>query len=87
MTFFHFMFLDSSHAIILIACASMRFGIVDFVVTLKGELAWVETIIETRHRTNIDFVTKVYKELDIHASKIQDSRSERLLNLEGGRVW
>lgn len=47
----------------------------------------METIIETRHPTNIDFVTKEYKELDIHASKIQDSRSERLLNLQVGHVW
>ena len=57
----------TSHGVSWVPGAHVRFGNVDFIVTLEGELAQVPTAVQPLHSAGLDVITKTLEELQLHA--------------------
>ena len=57
----------------------MRFGNLDFIITMEGEVAQVPTTVQPLHSTGLDAITEMLGELQLHAPKPHTSGSDQLL--------
>ena len=64
----------------------VRFGNIDFVVTMEGELAQAPTTIQPLHSTGLDAIAEALGELQLHAPKAHAPRSDWLLSFDYGRL-
>ena len=53
----------------------MRFGDLDFIITMEGELARAPIVIQPLHSTSLDVITEVLEELWLHALEARAPRS------------
>ena len=47
----------------------VRFGDLDFIVTVEGELAMAPAAVQALHSTSLDAIAEVLEELQLHAPK------------------
>ena len=76
----------TSHDISWVLGAHVRFGDLDFIVTMEGELAWVPVVVQPFHSTSLDVITEMLEELWLHASEARAPRSGQLLGFDYGRL-
>ena len=53
----------ASHGISWVPGAHVRFGDLDFIITMEGELAWAPIIVQPFHSTSLDAITEALEEL------------------------
>ena len=64
----------------------MRFGDLDFIVTMEGELAQAPATVHPFHSTGLDVIVEVLEELQLHALEARVPGSDRLLGFDYGRL-
>jgi hypothetical protein len=64
----------------------MRFGSLDFFVTMEEELARAPAPIRPLHSAGIDIVIEALEELQLRALEARPSGSDRLLDFDYGRM-
>ena len=57
----------ASHGISWVLGTHVRFGDLDFIVTVKGELAWAPIVVKPLHSTDLDVIIESLEELWLHA--------------------
>ena len=57
----------ASHGVSWVSGAHVRFGDLDFVVTMEGDLAQAPTAIQPLHSNGLDAIAEVLEELQLHA--------------------
>ena len=64
----------------------VRFGDLDFIVTMEGELAMAPAVVQPIHSTSLDAITEVLEELQLQTPEARASRSNQLLDFDYGRL-
>ena len=64
----------------------MRFGNLDFIITMEGELAQVSAAIQPLHSVGLDAIVEALEELQLHVSEARVPRSDKLLGFDYGRL-
>ena len=64
----------------------MRFGDLDFIVMVGGELAQAPAVVQPLHSTGLDEIAKALDELQLHAPKAYALRSDQLLDFDYRRL-
>ena len=64
----------------------MRFGNLDFIVTMEGELAQVPATVQPLHSAGLDAIAETLEELQLHAPEARAPGSDRLLSFNYGRL-
>ena len=76
----------ASHGINWVPSAHLRFGDLDFIIMVEGELVRAPVVIQPFHSTSLNTVTKMLKELWLHAPEARASGSGQLLDFDYGRL-
>ena len=66
--------------------AHVRFGNLDFIVTMEGELAQVPATVLPLHSAGLDAIAEALEELQLHAPEARTLGSDRLLGFDYGRL-
>ena len=64
----------------------MRFGNLDFIIMIEGELAQVPTVVQPLHSAGLDVITEALEELQLHAPEARALGSDQLLGFDYGRL-
>ena len=64
----------------------MRFGNLDFIITIEGELAQVPTTVQPLHSTSLDAIAEALEELQLHPPESHTPGSDLLLGFDYGRL-
>ena len=64
----------------------MRFGNLDFIVTMEGGLVQALTAIQPLHFTGLNVITEALEELQLHAPEAFTQGSDQLLGFDYGRL-
>ena len=64
----------------------MRFGNLDFIITMEGELAQVSAAIQPLHSVGLDAIVEALEELQLHVSEARVPRSDKLLGFDYRRL-
>ena len=57
----------------------MRFGDLDFIITMEGELALAPAAVQPLHFAGLDAIAELLEELQLHAPEARSRRSGQLL--------
>ena len=66
--------------------AHVRFGDLDFIVTMEGELAQAPAAIQPLHSTDLDAIAEALEELQLHAPEARTPGSDQHLGFDYGRL-
>ena len=66
--------------------AHVRFGDLDFIVMMEGDLVRAPATVQPLHFTGLDAITEALEELQLHAPEARAPMSDRLLSFDYGRV-
>ena len=66
----------ASHGVSWVSGMHVRFGSLDFFVTVEGELAWAPTLVQLLRSTSLDATVEALKELRLHALEASAPRSD-----------
>ena len=64
----------------------MRFGDLDFIIMMEGELAQATAAVQPLHSTSLCTITEALEELRMQASEAHAPESDQLLNFDYGRL-
>jgi len=64
----------------------VRFGNLEFIILMEGELAQVPTAIQPLHSASLDAITEALEELQLHAPEAHAPGSDQLLSFDYGRL-
>ena len=59
----------ASHSVSWVPGTHVRFGNLDFIITMEGQLAQAPTAVQPLHSTGLDVIAKALEELQLHASE------------------
>ena len=76
----------ASHGISWVLGAHVRFGDLDFIFMVEGELAQAPVVIQPFHSTSLDVITEALEEVRLHAPEACAPRSDRLLDFDYERL-
>ena len=76
----------ASHGISWVLGVHVRFGNLDFIIMVEGELARAPVVIPPLHSTGLDAITEALEELRLQASEACAPRSGQLLDFDYGRL-
>ena len=76
----------ASHNISWVPGAHMCFGNLDFIVTMRGELAQAPVALQPLHSAGLDTIVKALEELQLHAPEVHAPGSDQLLVFDYGRL-
>ena len=76
----------ASHGVSWVPGVHMRFGNLDFIITMEGELAQVPAIVQPLHSASLNAIAKALEELQLHAPEARAPRSDQLLGFDYGRL-
>ena len=76
----------ASHGISWVPSAHVRFGNLDFIVTMEGELAQVPATVLPLHSAGLDVIIEALEELQLHAPEAHALGSDQLLGFDYGRL-
>ena len=62
--------------------AHVRFGDLDFIVTIEGELAMAPAVVRPLPSTGLDAITEALEELQLHMPEAHSLRSYQLLDFD-----
>ena len=75
-----------SHGISWVLDAHVRFGNLDFIVTMEGELAQASATVQPLHSAGLDTIVTALEELQLHAPEARAPGSDQLLGFDYGRL-
>ena len=75
-----------SHNVSWVLGVHVRFGDIDFIITMEGELAQAPTAIQPLHPAGLNVITEALEELQLHALEARAPRSNQLLGFDYGRL-
>ena len=64
----------------------MRFGNLDFIILMEGELAQVPTAVQPLHSTGLDAIVEAPEEIQLHALEARAPGSDQLLGFDYERL-
>ena len=76
----------ANHNISWVPGAHVRFGDLDFIVTMDGELAMAPTTIKPLHSTGLNAIAEALEELQLHTPEAHAPGSDQLLDFNYGRL-
>ena len=76
----------ANHDISWVLGTHMRFGSLDFIITMEGELAWAHAPIQLLCSISLDVHVKALKKLQLHAPESHVLGSDHLLGFDYGRL-
>ena len=76
----------ASHGVSWVSGTHVRFGNLDFIITIEGELAQVPAAVQPLHSASLDAIAKALDELQLHAPEAHVPRSNQLLGFDYGRL-
>ena len=76
----------ASHGVSWVPSTHVRFGDLDFIVTIEGELAMAPATVRPLHSTGLDAITEALEELQLHSPEAHDPKSNQLLDFDYGRL-
>ena len=76
----------ASHGVSWVPGVHVRFGNLDFIVTMEEELAQVPIAVQPLHSTSLDAITEAFEELQLHAPEARAPRSDQLLGFDYERL-
>ena len=76
----------ASHDVCWVPGMHVRFGNLDFIVTIEGELAQVPTVVQPLHSAGLDAIAETLEELQLHAPEAHAPGSDQLLSFDYGRL-
>ena len=66
----------ASHNLNWVPGAHVRFGDLDFIITMEGELVQAPTAVQPLHFTGLDAITEALEELQLHAPEAHAPESD-----------
>ena len=66
----------ASHGVSWVLSTHVRFGNLDFIVMMEGELVQVLVVVQPLHFASLDVITEVLEELQLHAPEAHAPRSD-----------
>ena len=76
----------ASHDVSWVLSVHARFGILDFIITTEGELAWAPAPIQLIRSTNLNTTVKALEKLQLRTLEARVPRSDQLLGFDYGRL-
>ena len=76
----------ASHGVSWVPGTHVRFGNLDFVITVEGELVQDPVAVQPLRSTDLDAIAEVLEELQLHAPKAHTLGSDQLLGFDFGRL-
>ena len=76
----------ASHGVSWVPGAHVRFGNLDFIVTIGGELVQAPIAVQPLHSAGLDAIAEALEELRLHAPEACTPRSDQLLDFDYGRL-
>ena len=76
----------ASHGVSWVLGAHVRFGNLDFIVTIEGELAQAPTAVQPLHPTDLDVIVEAVEELQLHTPEARTPGSDQFLGFNYGRL-
>ena len=76
----------ASHDISWVLGVHMRFGDLDFIVSVEGELARALVVVQPLHSTSLDMITEALEELRLRVPEARVPGSGQLLDFDYGRL-
>ena len=64
----------------------VRFGDLDFIITVEGELARAPIVVQPFHSTDLDRIIEMLNELQLHVLEAHTSGSSQLLDFDYGSL-
>ena len=64
----------------------MRFGNLDFIVTMGGELVLAPAAVQPLHSADFNAIVEVLEELKLHAPEARTPGSDQLFGFDYGRL-
>ena len=64
----------------------VRFGNLDFIVMMGGELVRAPIVIQPLHSAGLNAIAEALEELQLHAPEAHAPRSDQLLGFDYGRL-
>ena len=66
----------ASHGISWVPSSHVRFGNLDFIIMMEGELAQVPAVVQPLHSAGLDAIADMLEELQLHAPEAHAPRSD-----------
>ena len=76
----------ASHDVSWVSGAHVRFGHLEFIITMEGELAQTPTTVQPLHSTSLDAITKALEELQLHASEDRTLGRDQVIGFDYRRL-
>ena len=76
----------ASHNVSWVLGVHMRFGNLDFIVTMGGELVLAPAAVQPLHSADFNAIVEVLEELRLHALEAHAPGSDQLLGFNYGRL-
>ena len=76
----------ASHGVSWVLGVHVRFGNLDFIVMMEGELARVPVTVQPLHSIGLDAIAEALEELRLHAPEVHAPGSDQLLCFDYGRL-
>ena len=76
----------ASHGVSWVPGVHVRFGDLDFIITMEGNLAQAPAAIQPLHSTGLDVIVEALEELQLHAPEVHATESDQLLDFNYGRL-
>ena len=76
----------ASHGVSWVPGAHVRFGNLDFIVTIGGELVQAPITIQPLHYAGLNAITEALEELWLHAPEAHAPESDKLLDFDYRRL-
>ena len=76
----------ASHGVSWVPGTHVRFGNLDFVITVEAELVQAPIAVQPFRSADLDAIAEVLEELRLHALEAHTLRSDKLLGFNYGRL-
>ena len=76
----------ASHNLSWVSGMHVRFGDLDFIVTMEGELAMASATVRPLHSADLYTIAEALEELQLHALEARTTGSDQLLNFNYRRL-
>ena len=76
----------ASHNLSWVPSAHVRFGDLDFIITMEGGLVQAPTTVQPLHFIGLDAIAEALEELQLHSREAHALGSDQLLGFNYGRL-
>ena len=76
----------ASHGVNWVPDTHVRFGNLDFIITMEGDLAQAPAAIQPLHSAGLNVIVEALEKMQLHVSKAYALGSDQLLGFDYGRL-